>query len=906
MKAIGSLLGLLGVIIAVGCGGPPSPRLGADASAQAGATPRRALSPMSLEIAVVSARGAVSVRRGVHWEPLAEGATRGGVRELRVERQGAIVSLGHGDAAGRLWLRGGSHVQLGQDERGGVHVAVVAGHARLRRGTAALPAYVDSADRATAITGDYLVSASAMMPTGTRPELADWSLALEHDEEGAGVGRMEARVDAAHTEPLVLREVSVDVHTAGDMALTEVEHVFWNPAAENREGTFRFPVPDGALLIGMAMEVHGKMVEGEIVERDKARATYEKIVDEMQDPALLEWEEGNWFKLRVFPIEANDDKRVVIRYVAPLAHRGAGWEYELSLGVPDPGAPIGELTVTVDGKVAARERAVAHGLDLAVPIDAARVPAVMRELRADGVYTAVRISPDAAKLAAPPPGGDRKVAIVFDTSRSTLESKALATELLRKTLAELGTHDTFVVLASDVAVTPSAPELVAAMPGAIDRAVAFIDAIEPDGASDLGAALAAVAALHPTDVMYIGDGIPTWGERGQAALAMQAEQIGAPIHAALLGKGATAAPWAEIAGRTGGRAMMVKRPIDAERFALAAAHAREVPRLSGARIEAPSGAVVFPAHAQTVYAGDQLLALVRTPAGQPAPHAVTMTGTVAGRPYRQDVTLGAAVDVPRVAQRWATYQLAAMDAAGAPREDIVKLSQDYGVLSRHTSLLVLENDEAYQQHQIERRNGEPQLAQAQAPRVTGGDLDSLGARRAQLSPDEIQPGDPEIKIPAPLDARSVVVTLPFGETKQAVWDRDVSAWMVRFLIDKDTPDGEYQVRVAITHADGRVEVLHLPYTVDTRAPAVDVSAARVANGYRIRARQRAEAGRMDAERIEVTLPDGEVLALEQTAWGRFEAVWETAALVAPVTLRVVVHDRALNQGVGELVTGEAN
>jgi hypothetical protein len=87
---------------------------------------------------------------------------------------------------------------------------------------------------------------------------------------------------------------------------------------------------------------------------------------------------------------------------------------------------------------------------------------------------------------------------------------------------------------------------------------------------------------------------------------------------------------------------------------------------------------------------------------------------------------------------------------------------------------------------------------------------------------------------------------------------------------------------------------------------MNVSAARVANGYRIRAWQRAEAGRMDAERIEVTLPDGQVLALEQTAWGRFEAVWETSAIVAPLTLRVVAHDRALNQGVLALIIGGAN
>ena len=98
-----------------------------------------------------------------------------------------------------------------------------------------------------------------------------------------------------------------------------------------------------------------------------------------------------------------------------------------------------------------------------------------------------------------------------------------------------------------------------------------------------------------------------------------------------------------------------------------------------------------------------------------------------------------------------------------------------------------EGAEAYQAYKIERRKAEEQEKLALAgPTVTGGDLDSLGAREASLSPDEVQPGDPEIKIPAPQGARSVIVTFPWGESKVAVWDRDVDAWMVRFLIDKDT------------------------------------------------------------------------------------------------------------------------
>ncbi len=855
-----------------------------------------ALAPLKLELQVLTARGNVLVRTDGDdaWKPLAQGASLANVRDLQVTRQGAIVSIGHGDAAGRVWLRAGTVLGFGQDDRG-VHLDVRGGRARVRREASALPLFAGG----QAITGDFLVEKDDVVATGARPELVDWSLALERPEEGIGVGKMEGRTETDKVEPLALRRVSVEVHTAGDLAITEVEHVFYNAADRNREGTFRFPVPEGAMLVGMAMEVNGKLVEGEIVEREKAREVYDKIVDQMLDPALLEWEEGNWFKLRVFPVEARAEKRVVIRYASPLVHAPKGWEYDFALAKPDATLPIGDLTVKVDGKLIDHETTVTAGLDLAVDIGDDKVPGVMTEQRKDGVYTAVRI-PAPKQLVATKGSGPRKIAVIVDTSRSALEGKQLAEELVRTALGELVASDRFIVLASDVSVTPHAPDYTAVSAEAIDGALAFLDKIEPDGASDLAGALEAAAKLAPTDVIYVGDGIPTWGKRDDKALAAAADAIHAPVHAALIGKGANAPLWAELAGRTGGRALAVHRSIDAQRFALAATHADDVPRLTDARITGPEGTVIFPTHAMTIYQGDEMVAFVKS--DKPLA-SLTLTGMTGAKPLTQQIDLAKAVATDRVGQRWASYQLAALELASAPREDIVKMSQDFGVMSRYTSLLVLENDEAYKQYQIERKQQEMALKVAQGPTVTGGDLDTLGAQHASLSPDEIQPGDPEIKIPAPRDAHSVVVTFPFGETKLAVWDDDTNAWMVRFLIDKDTPDGVYQASVTITHGDGRIEVLQLPYTVDTQAPAMQLSVTRIAGGYRIKANQitTGQDKKKDADRVEISLPDGTILTLAQKSWGRFEGVWQTDALSSAVTLRVVVRDRALNQATQELV-----
>jgi hypothetical protein len=153
------------------------------------------------------------------------------------------------------------------------------------------------------------------------------------------------------------------------------------------------------------------------------------------------------------------------------------------------------------------------------------------------------------------------------------------------------------------------------------------------------------------------------------------------------------------------------------------------------------------------------------------------------------------------------------------------------------------------------------------------------------------------------------VVFPFGETKIAAWEPDLKAWTVRFLIDAATRDGTYWVLVRITHRDGAVEELRMPYDVDTAAPAVQVSmrAGERPGTYLIRAEQdpasfRADGAR-DLTRVEVVFPDGRSLRLDSQSNGDwFEELWAPRVPVTgPVRLRVVATDRALNESAAEIV-----
>ena len=104
------------------------------------------------------------------------------------------------------------------------------------------------------------------------------------------------------------------------VAETEIDQTFSNPGSQPIEGWYWFTVPPTAMVTGFALETNGQLVEGEVIEKREAAAQYGNAMRQGNDPALLEWEHGNTFKLRVFPIEPKKDKRVVLRYTAPLRY----------------------------------------------------------------------------------------------------------------------------------------------------------------------------------------------------------------------------------------------------------------------------------------------------------------------------------------------------------------------------------------------------------------------------------------------------------------------------------------------------------------------------------------------------------------------------------------------------------
>jgi Mg-chelatase subunit ChlD len=398
--------------------------------------------------------------------------------------------------------------------------------------------------------------------------------------EARGLGELRARKPGSDDERQgAVRLVShrVKVRIAGSVARTEIEEVFRNETDEVLEGIYRFPLPTDGQIERLALEVEGgKLEEAAFVDRDRAAAIWrgaivnagarakpqEEIVwvpGPWKDPALLEWQRGGRFELRIFPIPRKGARRVILaytqlvaptgdvrRYVYPLpldpgrstevddfafdvqlrGHdaafgvRSAGYALESR---PGAGAdtlalaarrfvPSGDLVV--EYALAARESeltAWAYEPEPAATAVAPPAPAPSASARATE-SEAARAAAVAAnvddgrpyvalalrpKLPRRAESAHRDYAVVVDASRSMFgERFKRATALAARLVAELDPLDRVTVLACDTVCRPG-PEGVAAGPAAGREVRDFLGGVTPEGGSDLGASIAQAVASAP-------------------------------------------------------------------------------------------------------------------------------------------------------------------------------------------------------------------------------------------------------------------------------------------------------------------------------------------------------------------------------------------------------------------------
>jgi Ca-activated chloride channel family protein len=148
---------------------------------------------------------------------------------------------------------------------------------------------------------------------------------------------------------LTIKYHRVRVIIENQVATTHVDQVFVNEAPYEMEGTYIFPLPEDAAISEFAMWVDGKKLEGQLLDKDKARRIYEDIVRRRKDPALLEYVGRNAFQARIFPIPSKGERRVELEYSQVLSMNGGLIKYVYPLDTERFSArPLEEVAISVE------------------------------------------------------------------------------------------------------------------------------------------------------------------------------------------------------------------------------------------------------------------------------------------------------------------------------------------------------------------------------------------------------------------------------------------------------------------------------------------------------------------------------------------------------------------------------
>ena len=149
--------------------------------------------------------------------------------------------------------------------------------------------------------------------------------------------------------PLSVKYHHVDVTVDNQVATTRVDQVFVNKSPFQMEGDYIFPLPDDVSISEFAMYVAGERLKAEVLESRQAREIYEEIVRQQRDPALLEYIGTNMLRARVFPIEANSEKRIELEYTEVLTADAGLTKYRYPLNTEKFSAePLESVSITVD------------------------------------------------------------------------------------------------------------------------------------------------------------------------------------------------------------------------------------------------------------------------------------------------------------------------------------------------------------------------------------------------------------------------------------------------------------------------------------------------------------------------------------------------------------------------------
>ncbi len=573
-----------------------------------------------------------------------------------------------------------------------------------------------------------------------------------------------ASVDLGGGASLELRKVRVSVNVEGLRARTVVDHVFYNPHDRALEGTFHYPLPPEASISSYAMflgqgtaqtqnrapdffdanvqlpasahfdqrlqqidpQQWGELRVGRLVRAERGREVFEQITRRRVDPALVEEVAPNTFQARVFPIQARGFHRVIVSYEQTLPRIGNQREYlfplpegnlesfELEVASDDPNARYeGDLRNVEQrrGAFFARAAGALQRGTLAFRFATERGPVEMlvgtHPERGERHFVArVRGTASGNEVASA-----EQAVFLLDTSLSEHPERfALDVEILKRVLEASPRLRRFAVVTFDAGARWLTRDWIPNDEAGRARTLAQLEGVLLEGATDLGAALDALAtppmeARGALDVFLLTDGALSWGERDADTLVRRFAARSpwqARFFAYRTGLGAENLELLRRLAASGGVFNCLSR---ASLDGCATAHQRTGFSVERARVVDAQGQdvgseVLIAGGAATLAEGGELLVAGKLDRGGEG--TLVLEGRRNGAPHEERHRVSLAPAGELASRAWAEIAIAHLLAThDASLEELaVALSQHYRVPSRVTSFLVLETDAEYEQFDL--------------------------------------------------------------------------------------------------------------------------------------------------------------------------------------------------------------
>ena len=140
----------------------------------------------------------------------------------------------------------------------------------------------------------------------------------------AGQGTLLFRDARAGTLRVPVLHTEARIQVSGTLVHTRLVQSFRNPSQDWQEGIYVFPLPDDAAVSRLRLKLGDRVIEGEIQERSRARATYQRARDAGKRAALVEQERPNIFTTSVANIAPDQLVEVELEYRQHLAYRVEG------------------------------------------------------------------------------------------------------------------------------------------------------------------------------------------------------------------------------------------------------------------------------------------------------------------------------------------------------------------------------------------------------------------------------------------------------------------------------------------------------------------------------------------------------------------------------------------------------